>query len=211
MRKTTARTLAMRDPARAAALGAIDGDDFGVEFGDDIEFGYADAWGAEAAMVPAPTKDQALAAFAQQHQMRARTAKRASLLEPNAGSAKKIERYAMSLSQALTLGTAVAISMSQNPDTNIRPSRAVSNAPQPGFVTLDNIKAANVSALIGGTADAFTFSALAVGTTLDLPTLSPANRLSVTGNYTGFVPPGYVSGVAFTFCMTFTGYASVIA
>jgi len=213
MRKTNARTLAMRDPALAALTGAMGGADFGTEFGDDlgVEFGYADAWGAEGAMVPAPTKDQALQAFAQMHQQNMKSARRASLLEPNRGSSVKIERYAMSLSQALTLGTAVALSMSQNPDVNIRPQRAVANAPQPGFCTIDNIKAANVSALVGGTADAFMFNANAWGVQLDLPTLSPANRLSVTGNYTGFVPPGYVSGVAYTFSISFTGPASVIA
>jgi hypothetical protein len=44
---------------------------------------------------------------------------------------------------------------------------------------------------------------------LDLPTLQPANRITVTGNYTGFVPPGFANNFAFTFIMTFQGPSTI--
>lgn len=217
--KTNYQNLAMRDPAAAALVGAIQGDDFGVEFaggmysGMGIEFGQDDwtLYGAESINVPAPTKEQALSAFAQMHAQKTHAARRARILEPNAGSPVKIETYFMNVSQDLTLGTNGAISASQNPATNFRPQRVVMNAPAPGFATVSDIKASNVSAQIGGTADAFMFSAQAVNTHLDLPTLTPANSLTVTGNYTGFVPTSYVAATTFKFCAGFVGPASVIA
>lgn len=213
--KTSARSLAMRDPAFAASIGAIDsadfGADFGVEFGDDMGYEFGADTAAPAAMVPAPTREQALSAWAEMHQQKALTRRRAGLLEPNKGSAVKVEHYTMGMTQAIVLGTAAALSMSQNPDVNFRPKRVIANAPQPGFATLDNIKAANVSAVVGGSVDAFIFSAVAVNTALDLPTLTPANRISATGNYTGFVPPGYVGGAAYTFGLSFVGPATMAA
>lgn len=215
---TNYKNLAMRDPAAAALVGAIDGDDFGVEFagmysGMGVEFGEDwTQYGADPINVPAPTKEQALSAFAQLHAQKTQAARRARILEPNAGSPVKIETYFMNVSQDLTLGTAnTAISASQNPATNFRPQRVVMNAPAPGFATISDIKASNVSAQIGGTADAYMFSALAVNTHLDLPTLTPANSLTVTGSYTGFVPTSYVAATTYKFCAGFVGPASVIA
>lgn len=213
--KTTARNLAMRDPAFAAAIGAIGsgdfGADFGAEFGDDLGYEFGADAPAATAMVPAPTREQALSAWAQIHQQKAITDRRARMLEPNKGSHVKVETYVMAMSQALTLGTTVALDMSQNPDVNFRPQRVVSNAPAPGFATISNIKLANVSAVVGGTTDAWIFSATAVGTRLDLPTLSPANRASCTGSYSGFVPPGYVAGSAYSFSLSFVGPATMAA
>jgi len=106
---------------------------------------------------------------------------------------------------ALVLGVAGAINATGQPDTNIRPQRCTMNAPQPGFATIAEIKVANVSVSVGGTQDAFDYSALGVGQSLDMPTLTPANRATVLGNYTGFVPPGYVGGAPYTFCASFKG------
>jgi hypothetical protein len=73
------------------------------------------------------------------------------------------------------------------------------------------IKVANVSVTVGGTQDAFDYSAIGVEQSLDMPTLSPANRATVLGNYTGFVPPGYVALAAYTFCASFKGPAQIVA
>jgi hypothetical protein len=83
------------------------------------------------------------------------------------------------------------------------------NAPSPNFVLLTGLFVANVNVLVGGTEDAFTYSAVAQGVILDLPTLEPANRATASGSYTGLVPPGFAIGFAFTFIVTFQGPSSI--
>jgi hypothetical protein len=217
----------MRDPALASLLGiepqggTFGGETrFGAEFGDEhgysAEFGYGypafgvDYYGAEAGTpVPSPgpmaTAAQQLAWQAQQ------TSRRNTLLEPNKGSAIKVERYNFSINQTLTLGLAAVLNMTGQPDTTIRPQRVTMNAPSSGFATINEIKVANVSVTVGGISDGFEYNALGVGQSLDMPTLSPANRASVLGNYTGFVPPGFVAASSYIFCVSFKGPASIVA
>jgi len=199
------------------------GDDYGFEFGDDYGFEFGtDDYGAEAlaprqtaqvriARPVAPPPSVAAKLWAKHRQKAGATHRRVLKLEPNRGSSVKVERYAFAINAALVLGVASPINTSGQPDTNIRPQRVTMNAPQPGFVTVNELKVANVSVTVGGISDAFDYSALGVGQTLDMPTLSPANRASMLGNYTGFVPPGYVGGGAYLFAISFKGPASVIA
>src|SRR3954463_13288161 len=109
--RPNARQLAMRDPAMAALFGGIataqigtNGSDFGGEFGadfgdddygdDDAGGDFGDDYGADA---PAPA---ALARLGKKvHMARQRGNKRRALLNPNADSALKVERYAFTLSQ----------------------------------------------------------------------------------------------------------------
>lgn len=212
--KPNSKELAMRDPALAALMGAHEGADFGGEFDDDygFEFGYEFGADGGAPMAPAQPPPQVAAQLWAKHlQDSSNTQRRSRLLEPNKGSQVKVERYAFYLNQTLTLGTAVALDCSNQPDTNIRPQRISMNAPAPGFCTVSNIKVANVSVLVGGTADAFEFNANGVGQSLDMPTLSPANRATVTGNYTGFVPTGYAGASSYLFSVGLKGPASIVA
>ncbi len=232
--RPTSRQLAMRDPALAALMGAVGNNssdfgtedsnefdaDFGVEFGDDygVEFaGYpnfaADPVGAATDHPFAPQNQaQTLAMWNQARQEAAMTASRARILEPNKGSKVKIERYAFSVNANLVLGTASpGFTASGQPDTNIRPQRVTMNAPGYGFVQVTEIKVANVSVTVGGIDDAYNYNANGVGQSLDMPTLSPSNRATVAGNYTGYVPPGFVGGTAYLFVASFKGPASVIA
>lgn len=224
--KPTAEMLALRDPARAALIGALPGSDFGgesdfgvdfgVDFGDDdIGDDFGDDmgvdFGAAATLAPKITKSAAIAAWKQHHIKKNKTARRAMLLEPNHGSEIKVERYSFAINQTLTLGTAVALSMTGSPDTNIRPQRVMMNAPSMGFCTISEIKVANVSVTVGGTADAFEFGPLAVDATLDMPTLTPSNKATVLGNYTGFLPTGFVLAASYTFVASFKGPASIVA
>jgi len=140
-----------------------------------------------------------------------RTQERLELLEPNKGSRVKVERYAFAVNATLTLGTASAIDAQGNPDVNIRPQRLSINAPVAGFCTISEIKVANVSVTVGGTQDAFDYNANGVGQTLDMPTLTPANRARVLGNYTGLTPTGYTVASTFTLCISFKGPASIMA
>jgi hypothetical protein len=242
MAKHTNLSLALRDPAMAALMGATPDDfgmesDFGVEFGDDYGFGgdadYGYDFGADgpAAVAAAPAAAAAILAkgpshpahplhpmnqgkmwaiWQQHHREQERTSHREMQLEPNKGSRVKVERYAFAVSQALVLGTVAALTLTGSPDTNFRPQRANMNAPQAGFATISEIKVANVS-VTSGVTDAFMYNPLAVGQHLDMPTLTPANKATVLGGYTGSVPPGFVGGSAFLFVAEFKGPASIVA
>ena len=229
--RPNSKNLALRDPALATLMGAIVGSDFGSNFGgefgdeygddgDDYGFEFGDDYGYDFAADPAPVKvarplapPPAVAAklWSKHRRDMSITERRQRLIEPNKGSKVKIERYAFSINQALTLGVAAAINASGQPDTNIRPQRVTMNAPSPGFVTINELKVANVSVTVGGIEDAFGYNANGVGQSLDMPTLSPANRASCLGNYTGFVPPGFVGGASYLFCVSFKGPASIVA
>jgi hypothetical protein len=222
--RPNSKTLALRDPAAAILMGAIDGADFGAEYGYDFgddEHGddYGDDYGADysfGAAAPArhpahPPAALAAKLWAQHKARTAHTDRRARLIEPNKGSSVKIERYSFAINAALVLGTPANLNMFGQPDTNIRPQRVTMNAPSPGFATIQEIKVANVSVTVGGTSDAWDYNSLGVGQSLDMPTLTPANRAQVLGAYTGFVPPGFVGGSAYTFCCSFKGPASIVA
>lgn len=229
LRRPSARNLALRDTALAILVGAhnpadfgSEEDSFGAEFGDDWgldddfegegDFGDDD-WGAEfgaAAAKPTPAKVQQV--WKKHATQQARAQKRALILEPNKGSAIKVERYSFSIDQDITLGTASDISMTGQPDTTIRPQTVTMNAPTPMFATIANIKVANVSVTVGpGNEDAYNYNANGWGRSLDMPTLSPANRATITGRYTGFVPTGFVGGQEVNFNASFKGPASIVA
>lgn len=215
MRKTNRFDLVSRDPAKASFMGALPADfgsdrprqrgadfggiDFGYEFGDDHP--------QSAAIMP--SRQEALQGWHAHQQMKQKTDQRARLLEPNRGSAVRVERYGFSVSTDLTLGTASSINVNNNPNTNIRPSRVSCNVPCPGMVTLSNISVGNVNVLVGGDFDAYDFNPNGVDQELDLPTLTPANRATVTGSYGGLIPSGYVAAATFKFITSFKGWASM--
>src|SRR5687768_14474294 len=197
------KSLSLRDPALALLVGAVQGDDFGgdYDFAGDFEFGDDD-YGQDA------SPQAAQRAWQNQQAM---TERRTRLLEPNKGSRVKVERYSFGMSQTLTLDTAVAVAIDQAPDTYIRPQRITCNSPVPGFVTLTDLKVANVSVIVGGTVDSFQYNANGVGQALDLPTLSPANRARAAGAYSGLTPTGYTATDPFIFVIGFTGPAQIVA
>jgi hypothetical protein len=116
---------------------------------------------------------------------RRRTEERESLLEPNKGSKTKIERYDFSLNANLVLGKPSSLDMSLQPSVTIRPQRLITNAPCPGFVSFLIIQVANMNVTVGSNTDAYSYSASAVGSSLDCPTISPANRVTIAGVYSG--------------------------
>lgn len=133
---------------------------------------------------------------------------RTAILQPNEGSEIDVERYTFQLSQAIVIGQVLTAftTMTDRPATRFRPQRVTSNAPTPFFVFLTEIAVANVRVTVGsGVMDAYNLNPNAVGQALDLPTLSPANPLSVQGNYTGFVPPGVSEDLATFFTISATG------
>ena len=192
--KPSINNLVMRDSALAVLTGALasKNSDFGAEF--SYEFG------AE------PTPENMQAAWLRERATKSRQA----LMSPNAGSDAKIERYAFGVSQTLTLSTAAAISASGQPETNFRPQRITCNVPLPAFASIAAIKVANVGVIVGGVVDAFDFSADGNDQALDVPTLTPANRVSVTGAYSGLLPSGgYITATPYLFITSFKGPASM--
>ena len=198
--RPNSKTLALRDPAAAALLGAIDGADFGADYG---HFGadYGVEFGEDA-----PTPENMAKAWREKQY----TKERERILSPNMGSSAKIQRYVFAVSQTLTLETGVALSMSGNPQTYIRPQRVTTNAPVPAFCRIATMQVGNVGVIVGGDIDAFDLAAVAQDAALDVPTLGPQNSVQVTGNYDALLPDGgYVTATSFRFKVSFKGPASM--
>lgn len=231
---SNAKNLAMRDSASAALMGAGPfkagrDSDFGMEhddgfgdddFGDDdgsfddgVDFGYDEPdFSSDFGASARPTKAAAMRAWQMERRRRRGTLRRKQMLRPNDGSSIKVERYSFTISQTITFGTLVALSISGNPDTEMRPQRVTMNAPTTFFATVTNLQVANVLVTVGpGIEDAFNYSPLGQGMSLDMPTLTPSNRASMLGSYTGFVPPGFTGGTVGTFSVSFKGPSSVVA
>jgi len=164
------------------------------------------------AMASAPAAAAANAALWARHSREASvTAGRERLLEPNKGSRTKVERYTFSVSDDIVAGTPKTISVSNQPDTTIRPQRVTCNAPTPGFFIIDSIRVANVNVTVGGVVDAYDFNANGVGQSLDMPTLSPSNKLSVSGGYTGLIPSFLLITNPYKIIVSVKGPASIVA
>lgn len=220
--RPNSKQLAMRDPALAALMGVVAlGTDFGSDYG--AEFGEPDDWGAEfgdddygdddlgdddigaIARRRPPSSQQLVRLWAAKAAMAQRGRRRTQLLDPNRGSGLKVERYVFPLSQAVTIGTASALAITGSPDCTFRPQRFTMVVPTAGFITITEIKMANVGISIGpGLIDAFQFNSNGVGQMMDMPTLTPANRATILGNYTGFLG-GFSNGTVFTVSATFVG------
>lgn len=236
----TSRQLVSRDPAMAALMGlaiaGAAGADFGWEGDGDMgaelesdygaEFGYSASFGAAAAaskaLSPAHPSHPAHAAFtahahalALKHAATVRkTSMRESLIEPNKGSTVKVQWYDFSIpiTPNFTIGTAVNFSATLQPSVTIKPKKFFTNVPTVAFVTLTTVQVANVSALVGSTSDAFAYNMGSNnGSQLHLPTLSPSNRATVAGGYTGAISGGFALAFSFPFITTFQGWATIVA
>jgi hypothetical protein len=191
---------------------------FGVGFGDDYGFGAPalDQWGFGAPRPHHPVHHAAHPHHPAHHAHHApmqhhsphSTYGRTLLLDPNRESTVKVERYSFSFSpsSALVLGTASALgTFTANPSTSIKGQRVVTNAPAPGFVTLDSLQIANVNVFVGTTEDAYTYGSASQNVVLDLPRLDPQNRATASGDYSGMLPVGFSSGMSFKFVVTLQG------
>ena len=135
---------------------------------------------------------------------------RASLLDPNADSVMKIERYTFTLNQELILGEPKEFEIPEtSPDTTIRIQRRFSNAPCPGFVITKEMRLSNLYVNVNGPSEEDEYIYANEGIQVDFPTMSPVNRFSVKGRYTGHIPRGFVKGNPFLFCMTFVGPSTI--
>ena len=225
--RPTDHQLALRDPALAALMGALPGSDFGAEwersrFGGDMagEFGggYPSGFGAEAAAAglahpdPShPANQAAMVALFHQHKQRMlATSRRVAHLDPNKDSTVKIEGYSFTIAAApvvLPVVAALAFNATGFPKTDIRPVRIIMNIPTVNFVYVQQIQVANVSSVVGVAEDAFKYSALAVGTQMSLPRMTPSTPATVNGTYSGLNP--FAPATPYTLTISFEGPATV--
>jgi hypothetical protein len=152
------------------------------------------------------------------HGRREHTLQRTALLNPNEHSDVKIEAYVFSLNPTqfseggnLSWGTLNGWTAFRNPQVAFRAERVFVNVNLPGLVYVNVIQAANVNAQIGGTADGFSFSPLAQGSKISLPTLPPQNTMQVVGTWTNIVPAPYNAEAEFVLAIDFEGWATVTA
>jgi hypothetical protein len=220
----TARELITRDPAMAAIMGESRGADFGIESNlDSAWWSRADASRLDTQGNYAPASrldfDAALltrdnAQLIAEHKLamhllaqRQKTEERLALLDPNAGSTEKIERYTFSMNQEVVLGASEAIFMTSSPLTDIKPERLIFNAPCYGFAFITQAQIGNTSVIIGSGEDAANYSQVAVDVRLSMPLLRTQNRALIGGTYTGISPAPYTPGNEFNFTSTFHGPA----
>jgi hypothetical protein len=137
-----------------------------------------------------------------QHQMH-----RELLLDPNKYSRLKVERYSFTLIQSFTFGSAADLNTTLQPACKMRPDRIVTNIPIPFMMELDTLQVSNVNVLIGSGEDAWVYNPQAQNVVLQLPTVEPAFRVTLTGFYTGVYPGGYQAGHPFNFRTGLQGWA----
>lgn len=113
------------------------------------------------------------------------TARRKLVLNPNHNSKCKVERYSLGLHTDIDLGTSGPFAMMDSPDVMFRPQEVCINASTPGMFLIQSILVGNVNVLIGGQEDAYNWRNKR---RVDWPTLSPANKIVITGSYTGKIP-----------------------
>jgi len=136
------------------------------------------------------------------------------ILNPNAGSEIKVERYVFAVNDTIKeIGKEQALSGTNSPDVNFRAQRLTANVTHPGMVLLTDGRVANVSFTVGGICDAWAWNPQATDQVLDLPTLTPANSAHFSGSYTGRVPQDMqdLAGKPYVFTLSLTGPAIICA
>jgi hypothetical protein len=228
--------LTMRDPAMAALMGALPsqnfgamrrgtstptgrgrgrssrtGAEFGFGFGDEGDYG-ADA-GADAGADYGHHKHHPHHGHhkhphvAAHERMLAETHSRMRMLDPNGSSRVKVEGYGFPITQSVILGVVSNIFQTLQPNAMIKPTVMVTNAPVPGFVSLSSVLIANVNTIIGGSDDAYHYNPNSLRTYSRFPLLDMSTRATMSGTYSGLVPPGYAPAFAFPFTLTLYGPA----
>ena len=233
--RPTVSSLAMRRPGLAALLGVhpreghFGGEGrptrgarptFGAEFGydDDVEYGAdvaeLDPLGTgmalhqDRSMLSADQRK--LASIARLEERRAeRAATHRMELDPNHGQSLKLGHYSFGLSQAITLGLAATLFMSDSPATTLRTKNVVMNVPTVGFATVNSLLIANVAVTVGGAEDAFAYASGGFSNHVDYPTLPPSQKATFSGAYTGFAPAPFFAGQPFTFSVRFSGKSTI--
>jgi hypothetical protein len=191
----------------AAEVAAEMAADYGDEVGAAVQAALTGRGRGRAALARTPANPAAIGAWNKMRAVQARSSARGALLDPNRGSTIKVEEYELPMSEAIVIGTAQTfVGLSTTPQTTFKPEALVCNAPMPGFAFIQDIKAANVSASVSNfLTDAYNYNAQATRSKIALPKLLPQTTVSITGQYTGAIPPGVLAGSASFFTATLYG------
>ncbi len=219
------KSLAMRDPAAAALLGAVGSDfgsDFGADYGDDFgddmgdEFGadYGADYGADFGAAANPAAMARLAAKARSQAV-ARS-RREVRLNPNQNSDLKVEDYTFTVNitdpatgAAPIFGTASSLSGTNTPDVWLRPTRVVMNVPVMGLVLVSAITIGNVNGTIGGQSDGIIYSPISVGVRNSFPLMSPSTKATFLGSWSALAPAPFAVGGSYNLSMSLVGPATM--
>ena len=113
------------------------------------------------------------------------------------------EPHSVALRFPITIGTPALLSARERPcDRYLRGRTVKTNAPQPGFAFVSDLKVGNVDTLCGSYIDAWAMRNMS---DLDLPTMTPGTALVFEGQYSGLVPEGFKKGDKFEFEVTVEG------
>lgn len=200
-----------------ADFGADDDDFGGYGFGADMGADVAPAMAAsaQAAKMMAHPAHQARAHaivakhLHRQHQQDVSKAR----LNPNAGNPEPTFRWGFSLNATITaIGTAQAVvGTSGAPNIGcFNPDTLTINLPGPGMVYLQDVKVLSQSLLVGGSSDAYKYSAISTSKRLNSVPLNPATPVVVLANYSG-VPNSQISSTytgPFVIDYNFEGWAT---
>lgn len=137
-----------------------------------------------------------------------KTADNNLLLDPNHGQVLKLGRYSLGLTAMVKLGKQSNVFMSDSPATTIRVKRVIVNVPCPGFLYLSTLLTANVSTAVGGSEDAWAYSAFS-NVEVDYPTLPPSQKLTVSGHYTGLCVLPYRKNTRFLIAVSVFGPSTI--
>ena len=137
-----------------------------------------------------------------------RSIERKLILDPNGGQVLKLGKYSFGLAVGIKIGTAAGVYQTGSPATTLRVKKIVINVPCPGFLYLSTLLTANVATTVGGVEDAWAYSAQSC-VEVDYPTLSPSQKVTLSGNYTGLVLRPYRRGADYQITATLFGPSTI--
>lgn len=129
-------------------------------------------------------------------------------LKPKPEEVKEVikHRYSCTINKRLQLGSARSFYVSISPERGFTPDRLVMNAPCYGFITIKRIWIGD-TLLVGGSEDAFSYSASNTTMKLSVPYISEYDEIQLEADYNGMCPAPFCVSAPYLFCATFQGEA----
>lgn len=110
------------------------------------------------------------------------------------------------ISRDVTLGTAEEFEVCDQPYVTFIPRRMYANAVAPSMFLTNSALLSNVNQIAArGWLDCYMAHSRAGLLLTKNIVISPANRIRFHVKYNGYVPPGLIMGMTFTFCLAFRG------
>ena len=130
------------------------------------------------------------------------------ILEKQPEEKARVRNYSFGIDKTLELGIQRNLRLCGSPkECMTRITRIVMNAPCFGMFVVSRVELAGQRVLIGGSEDAFFYSAM-TSTNLELPGLTEFQDAEVEAEYNGMCPSPFSMGMKFLFVVRFSGEAS---